>query len=367
MSVNAIGCIVGRGPEIAVQTEPWLEYLANASRSPSADEMLPVEPQLAWRTQVGRAVPAGIAVTEALILAGTSDKRFAVLERETGHVLWQKGLGGSVISTPLVVGGTVYLGQQVPRGQVEAYDLWTGKRRWSARLEASSHLALAGDLLLVPQHGRLAAVDTGTGEVRWSTTVPGRPRAAPSVLARHVFLATHVDSAFLLDRGSGAVVYRRGLVGSVAGAPAVFSSGPAAELGVVAATTGGRVYAWRETDDSLAPLWEVDVGSAVMGGAVIARDTVLVVTRPGVLWWIPIEAPDAATTVDVGATVMAPPTPLARGVLVATLAGEIIAVDPAQSEPHPIARVDAPVMQPPLVFGGDLVVVGGRGHILLYR
>lgn len=368
MSVNATGCARGKGNVIAAQAEPWPVYLGVASRGPSALESLAAEPRLIWRTQVGRAVPGGVAITERLVVAGTSDRRLAVLDRRTGEVLWNRKMSGSVASTPLVVGGTLYVGTEPPKGRVEAYDLTTRKRRWQADVaEVSSHLALFDDLLLVPQPGRITALDTATGEPQWSTQIAGVPRAPPSVLARHIFVSTHVDSAFLLLRSTGAIVDRLPLAGAVTGAPAVFGPSSAGTLGLVAATTTGRVYAWHELPDSLAPLWELDVAAPVVGSVVVARDTAFLVTRPGTLWRIPLDAPDRAVTIELGAAMVAPPTPLANGLVLATLSGEILFLDRGSARPRTLARVDAPATEPPLVKGGDLVVVGGRGHILLYR
>lgn len=367
MGVNATGC-TRRGHAITAQAEPWPAYLGVASRGPSTLESLASEPRLIWRTQVGRAVPGGVAITEGLVIAGTSDRRLAVLDRRNGEVLWNQKLSGSVASTPLIVGRTLYVGTEPPKGRVEAYDLPTRKRRWRLDVdEVSSHLVLFDDLLLVPQPRRITALDTATGEVRWSTPVAGVPRAAPSVLAHGIFVSTHVDSAFLLARGTGAIIDRLPLVGSVIGASAVFGPGPTGALGLVAATTAGRVYAWQELPDSLAPLWELNVTAPVVGSVVVARDTAFLVTRSGTLWRIPLHEPDAAVTFEVGAAMVAPPTPVANGLLLATLGGEILFLDRDSARPRTLARVDAPTTEPPLVKGGDLVVVGGRGHIVLYR
>lgn len=360
-----MACASGGSSFPATQLEPWPVYLGTQSRSPSAGESLAAQPRLRWRTNVGRAIPGGIAVTEDYVVAGTSDRHFAVLDRQTGEILWRKKLAGSVSSVPIVAGATVYAATERPDGRVYALRLQDGKKRWEANTgPVTAHLALAGGLLLAARVNEIAALDTATGEHRWRTRISGAVRAAPTVFDGHVFVTTVTDSAFVVRVEDGAIVGRVPLDGTVIGTPALADAG---RHELVAATASGTVFALTATPAALDERWSVQVDAPVVGHVAVAGDTAFAVTRVGSLWIIPLADPGRARRHELKVGAVAGPAPFAQGVFVATIGGEVLWIDAATGEVRWIIRVDGPVSEPPIVRNGEMLIVSGRGDILVYR
>jgi outer membrane protein assembly factor BamB len=112
-------------------------------------------------------------------------------EPRLGRVRWQRSLTGTPVGTVVVAGGVVYVISASAReqwGRVNALDSATGSVRWISSYSesvlrtpslapryADATLCVSGDTVYVSVEGRLVqALDTGTGAVRWRT----RPRLA---------------------------------------------------------------------------------------------------------------------------------------------------------------------------------------------
>jgi outer membrane protein assembly factor BamB len=87
-----------------------------------------------------------IAGEKVFVGAGRS---LLALDRRTGKVLWRGNTGGKVDSSPLVIGGTVYVGSD--DGRLYAFDAATGAAVWSFRTggKISISPAAAGGMVLV--------------------------------------------------------------------------------------------------------------------------------------------------------------------------------------------------------------------------
>jgi hypothetical protein len=98
-------------------------------------------------------------------------------------VVWKFQTGGRVISSPVVSGGTVYVGSA--DGSLYAIDQRTGTQRWKFTTQGPVHSspAVAGGLVYVGSlDGNVYAVDAATGTERWKFTTKGERRfTAPGI------------------------------------------------------------------------------------------------------------------------------------------------------------------------------------------
>jgi len=372
-TVNAIAC-ASYAPPAAPSTRaklaperqetPWTAYLGNAQHDVSAAETLNADPRPLWRTTVGRAVRGSPAVAEGVIAVGTAERQVVLLDRATGQVLWRVRLQGTIHGGPLLDQDRLYVAtEESPEARVYALALRDGRTLWSTRTGGvQAALALTGDTLYAgTETGVLLRLATADGKVAWRHQLPGAVWAAPVPTPVGIAVTTTADTLFLVDRGTGEVTGRLALPGAVLAGPALAPGMRHLYLG----TTGGHVLA--VTLPELTVAWDFAAGDAVYGAPAVARDTVFALARNGTLWLIPRERPSGARSVALGIVATAGPTPLRSAVLAGSVSGEVVLVDPASGSVLWRTQLDGPIEQPPLVRDRELVVIGGRGDIHVYR
>jgi outer membrane protein assembly factor BamB len=193
------------------------------------------------------------------------DRSFVfALDAETGKLKWKTGRGNSRIAhiTPNVwvdASGR----KQVISGAgdvLQAFDLKTGERLWSARNEGEgvTPSVLIADGLAVQANGwggfesvrafKLAGAKGDVGESTLAWEQKKNPPKLPSMLflAPHVFCVTEAGMAWCADAATGEVRYRERIGGTFAASP-------------VAA--GGRIYVTADNGETVvlpaAPRFEV--------------------------------------------------------------------------------------------------------------
>ncbi|MGW1025108.1 protein kinase domain-containing protein [Streptomyces sp. NPDC002577] len=83
---------------------------------------------------------------------------------------YMQSAGGELTSS-LTAAGDLLITVNV-KGGMTAYDAASGTRRWSVSMTAATPPAVAGDLVLANDGGRVYAVDLHTGKVRWKIASP---------------------------------------------------------------------------------------------------------------------------------------------------------------------------------------------------
>jgi outer membrane protein assembly factor BamB len=122
-------------------------------------------------------------------------------------VKWKFPTGGPVRSSPVVVGGVVYVGSD--GGHFHAIEAATGEERWRVAVEGgvlSSACVANGVVYFGGNGGKLYAVDAGTGEVKWTAGRKGRITTSPAVAHGLVF----VEGAQGYDAKTGRLAWSTG-------------------------------------------------------------------------------------------------------------------------------------------------------------
>ncbi len=113
---------------------------------------------------------------------------------------WMHELHTPATSSPIVVGGSVYVG--TTNGDELALNAADGSQRWRVHIGDSVHMtpAVVGDLLLmgdyghhnrykeVPSGASFLALDTASGAIRWRTPLPGLIRSEPVILGSTIYV-----------------------------------------------------------------------------------------------------------------------------------------------------------------------------------
>ena len=124
-----------------------------------------------------------------------------------GGVKWKFDTGGPVRSSPVVVGGIVYVGSS--GGHFHAIEAATGKERWKVPVKGgaiSSACVAKGVVIFGGNDGKLYAVDAQTGKVKWTAAGKGRVTTSPAVAYGLVF----VEGARGYDAETGKLAWSTG-------------------------------------------------------------------------------------------------------------------------------------------------------------
>jgi outer membrane protein assembly factor BamB len=363
-AVNASACapVIRHGPE--TQPVTWPVYLGSAAHDAGASVRMDAAPKAGWRSDAGREVRGAPAAGKGVIALGTTDKLVILMGTDSGQILWDRRVGGTVHGGPVLSGDRIYAAtEESPSGRVYALEMRSGKVIWNAKTGGvAASLALAPDHLFAgTETGTVIALDPHSGDVQWRRELSGSIHAAPILTRAGLFVATTSDSLFLLNPANGDVRRRVSAPGAILATPASDSAH------VYLATATGTVASVDPA--TLDTAWTLKVPAGVYGSPALVRDTLYVLTRTGQLVTVPLAAPRAMHAVDVGVVAVAGPTPLANGVLVADVAGTVHCVDPMTGAERWSVTVPGggPVEQPPLVWDGLLIIVGNRGQVVTYK
>jgi outer membrane protein assembly factor BamB len=192
-------------------------------------------------------------------------------------VLWELNIRPSnkgkpnFVTAPTYYDGAIY--GAFLDGHVAAGDAATGKKLWVRKLNAhleSSPLAVGGLLYLGTDTTNLVALDAKTGKTVWSFNSPGAIKSSPSYGSGDVFAADYQSSIYALDAKTGKVSWRTNTSKSPPYGQGGFFSSPAVAFGrVYAARDDGTVFALDEKTGKVD--WSFPTGDSVYGSPAVAR------------------------------------------------------------------------------------------------
>ena len=176
---------------------------------------------------------------------------------------------------PVDVTGPVYYKGKVfgafKEGDLAAGHAQNGKKVWVRDLHTeleSSPLAVGGLLYIGTNDKQLLAIDPENGKTVWKYDAAGEIKASPSYHEGKVFGADYESAMFALDAKTGKQVWSTNT--SQTGGSGGFFSSPAVAFGrVYAARDDGTVFALDEKTGRID--WSFPTGAAVYGSPAVAR------------------------------------------------------------------------------------------------
>jgi outer membrane protein assembly factor BamB len=158
-------------------------------------------------------------------------------------------------------------------GHIAAGDAKTGKKVWVRKLDAhleSSPLAVGGTLYLGTDTTNVIALRAADGKTLWSFNAPGAVKASPSYDRGRVFAADYQSAMYALDAKTGKLIWRTNTSKVAPFGRGGFFSSPAVAFGrVYAARDDGTVYAFDERSGQVE--WSFQTGGPVYGSPALAR------------------------------------------------------------------------------------------------
>jgi outer membrane protein assembly factor BamB len=199
------------------------------------------------------------------------------IDKYTGVALWSRRLGALSASSPAVSGNTVYAtvlsrspGAQA--GRVVAMSTTDGRIRWSRNLPSrceSSPLLDKGKLFFGSQNGTVYALNARTGSVLWTYHAAGAVKASPSLSNGVLYFGDYSGELQAVRESNGRRLWASGSGGALLGSGTFYST-PAIVYGrVFLGNTDGRVYAYDAASGKLD--WAVQTGAYVYASPAVAN------------------------------------------------------------------------------------------------
>jgi outer membrane protein assembly factor BamB len=296
---------------------------------------------------VDREQVRGVAAAADAILASAEDRVFA-LDPADGTRLWTTPLGEDGARPPTVAGERAYVGVG-DEPAVVAVELASGEIAWRRRLRGDwlpASVAVAdGTVYAGTATGAVTALDTGTGEERWSTPVVEPPEEARRDLSFGLGVAPAVDVA------GGRVV-----VGDETGV-----------LHAVDAASGDRTWSFAPPTRKRARARARDRDEAfdgfAWGGAAVADGTVYAGCEDGRLYALDAATGEPTWRFWAWGGVESRPAVTDAAVYVGADDAMVYALDRATGDRHWEAATDGRVRAGPAVVDGTVLALG-RSELL---
>ena len=277
--------------------------------------------QILWRVDTRSPMSAGVGSDGQTVALVTRDNDLVAVR--SGGEQWRVRLGARVFTAPLVAGERVFV--LAGDRSVSAFDAATGAQLWTQAARGTDPLVLmqsgvitaVGDTLLVGVGGRLVALDPLNGRLRWDAAI-ATPRGVNEIerlvdlvgrvglVGDQVCVRAFQAAVGCVDASRGRLDWvqpANGAVGlhsdqdRVSGVERDWFTDTLLHRGVTAPLAAGRsivvgdaqgfVHLLSRENGSLLNRLSTD-GSPIIGGPLLAGNTLIAVTRNGgVFGWRP--------------------------------------------------------------------------------
>ncbi len=223
-----------------------------------------------WRFETQGRIRSSPAVANGVAFVGSADGWVYAVDLASGRERWRHAPEGvslvsadfgfdrkSIIASPAVAGGTVYVGSR--DGYMYALDQATGERKWRADHRVSwamSSPAVLGDVLYsgTSDGAFVHALDVASGNEIWRFVAGGYTWSSPAVVGDGVYIGDGSGNLLALDRATGEPHWSFRTGGAVLSSPVV------ADGVVYFGSDDGNVYALDGEGryPHLAVFWDAD-------------------------------------------------------------------------------------------------------------
>ncbi|WP_435157507.1 PQQ-binding-like beta-propeller repeat protein [Haladaptatus sp. DFWS20] len=318
----------GATPPIVGPNRVYIGYTESSTDADNPDAYLAGfdaktgDQQLAKHLDTGRTVGLAVAGDRLLAVTRSPDYDQTTLRALTrnGVVQWTDTLP-DVTGSPAVVDRTCYLATRDEDNAVYAYTV-DGTQQWRTSIDGKCSTATCADrdgVYVGVSDGRIAALDTTTGERRWSkqiaTPVECCPdiQATPAVADGHLYVPGIAEELIAADTADGTVLWRTTVVdenyGNAIPSPAVTADTAYVNTyhgGLVAIDIADGSIRWRSAENGYN-----QPPAAGDGGVVVPRDDAVVAyeTSDNHTWTIEI----TVSNIGMAAYIMDTEVALAHG------------------------------------------------------
>lgn len=192
-------------------------------------------------------------------------------------ILWERSTNPKDTGKPTDVTGPVYHQGRVffayVDGDLVAVDAKSGKEVWQRKLAGhleSSPMAVGGKLYLGTDKTNVVAVRASDGKVLWQFNSPAAIKASPSFHGGRLYVADYESGVFCLGAGNGKLIWRTNTSQAPPFGEGGFYSSPAIAFGrVYAGRDDGTIFAFDEKTGKVD--WSFATDNFVYGSPAVAE------------------------------------------------------------------------------------------------
>lgn len=203
-----------------VEVSNWPMWRNDPAHSSTA-QAGPSNFSLAWKFTTGGSVISSPSVADGILYVGSQDKNIYALGAWSGSLLWKFTTLSSVESSPAVANGKVFTGGD--DGYVYCLDAYTGTMLWKTFVDGdqpytfgsfmlkSSPAVYHGRVYVGSLDGHMYALNMNTGDVDWKFKTNGPIHSSPAVVDGAVYFTSEEPqkgALYRLDAASGALVWK---------------------------------------------------------------------------------------------------------------------------------------------------------------
>jgi outer membrane protein assembly factor BamB len=216
---------------------------------------------------------------EGLVFFAFLDGDLVAVDATSGKPVWKRNLHSHLESSPMAVGGALYLGTDttdvVALRARDGQPIWRFNSPGAIKASPSYH---DGRIYVADYEGSMFALDAVNGRPLWRTNTTRVPPfgeggffSSPAIAFGHVYAARDDGTVFAFDEKTGRVSWSFPTGGYVYGSPAV-ARVPGTPPSLYIGSEDGRFYALGALSGK--PRWRYAVGGPIPGTATVIGHTV---------------------------------------------------------------------------------------------
>ncbi|MCW4047438.1 MAG: PQQ-binding-like beta-propeller repeat protein [Candidatus Bathyarchaeota archaeon] len=207
----------------SISISSWPMWRADPIHSSTA-QVGPSNLTLAWKFTTDGSVISSPSVADGIVYVGSQDKNIYALGAWSGNLIWNFTTQHAIESSPAVANGKVYTGGD--DGYVYCLNAYTGGFLWKTFINGdqpftfgalvlkSSPTVSDGKVYVGSLDGYMYALDANNGRVVWRTKTGGQIASSPAVVDGAVYFTSEEPTEgalYKLDADTGDVIWRQAL------------------------------------------------------------------------------------------------------------------------------------------------------------
>ena len=279
LSVALFSCSYLRVQDVVtISAEDWTSYGGTIERTNVARSVVKPPLSLMWEYDASAGFsPYSAAVADSYLFVGNLQGELHVIDIGSGKGLGFFDFGQTIIGTPIVDGGLIYVALTRGEENLLAYRLSTGSTVWQTKLGdvEASPLLIAEHIFVTTLDGKLVCVNKTNGEKVWQYDIPrgGRSRmirSSPASDGQIVVFGCDDGNLYAVGVEDGKLRWSAKAGGSIFASPSI---------------SGGKIFVgsldryFYALDASTGrEIWKRFLGSTILSSQAVSQDYVYVGT-----------------------------------------------------------------------------------------